>query len=62
MLDELLSRIGTPGLILAFMVVAGIQIRDLRESVRDLWSLVNGENGHAKQIERLKAKLEDIGR
>jgi len=62
MLDELLSRIGTPGLILAFAAVVWVKIEANSQGIRDLWDLVNGKDGHAKDIAWLKAKLEDLAK
>lgn len=57
-LDELLTKVGTPGLMLGFAVLVWFRLEQARQDIRDLWALTNGENGHTKEIARMRALME----
>jgi hypothetical protein len=61
-LDELLTKVGTPGLMLGFAVLVWTRLEQSRQDIRDLWSLVNGKGGHSEQIARLETESEGRNR
>lgn len=56
--DELLTRVGVPGLMIAFAAVVWSEIQTHRQDIRDLWALTNGKDGHSEKIARIEGRME----
>lgn len=57
--DQLLEHAGVPALMLAFAAVVWVKTEANAQGIRDLWSIVNGKDGHSEKIAKIEGRLGD---